>query len=147
MNRTPPHTHITFIMPHTKGIGSRHTRDNRCLHCKDIKLKRNKLSSLVIPVPPPVNDYVINPPQLFSVHQQSSRSSYNTMLESQASSTPGQTSADLSNTMPLPSTKNVSRNIYGCMVDVSKFTPEQRQQHAIMLLHHYHKLCNKKKPS
>ena len=40
-----------------------------------------------------------------------------------------------------------SRNIYGCMVDVSKLTPAQRQQHAVMLLEHYHELCNTNKPS
>ena len=28
------------------------------------------------------------------------------------------------------------------MVDVSKLISAQRQQHAVMLLHHYHKLCN-----
>ena len=33
------------------------------------------------------------------------------------------------------------------MVDVSKLTLVQRQQHAIMLLHHYDKLCNTDKPS
>ena len=49
--------------------------------------------------------------------------------------------------MPLPSTNNVSRNIYGCMVGVSKLTPAQRQQHAIMLLQNYHELCNTNDPS
>ena len=33
------------------------------------------------------------------------------------------------------------------MVDVSKLTPSQRQQHAIMVLHHYPELCNKNDPS
>ena len=33
------------------------------------------------------------------------------------------------------------------MVDVSKLTPEKRQQHAVMLLQHYHKLCNTNDPS
>ena len=28
------------------------------------------------------------------------------------------------------------------MVDVSKLKPPQRQQHAVMLLQHYHELCN-----
>ena len=28
------------------------------------------------------------------------------------------------------------------MVDVSKLTPEQQQQHVVMSLEHYHKLCN-----
>ena len=46
-----------------------------------------------------------------------------------------------------PSTNNVSRNIYGCMVDVSKLTPAQRQQHAAMLLQYYHELFNTNVPS
>ena len=33
------------------------------------------------------------------------------------------------------------------MVDVSKLTPAQRQQHAVMLLKHYHELCNTNDPS
>ena len=33
------------------------------------------------------------------------------------------------------------------MVDVSNLTPEQRQQHAVMLLQNYHELCNTNKPS
>ena len=65
----------------------------------------------------------------------------------QASSIPGRTSPDLSNTMPTPSTNNGSRNIYGCMVDVSKLKPAQRQQHAVMLLENYHELCNTNDPS
>ena len=32
------------------------------------------------------------------------------------------------------------------MVDVSKLTPAQRQQHAVMLLEHYHELCNTNDP-
>ena len=87
---------------------------------------------------PPLNDPVINPPQLSLVRQQSSISSQNTTHESQASSLPGRTSPDPSNTIPPLSTKNGSRNIYVCMVDVSKMTPEQRQQHAVILLQHYH---------
>ena len=51
------------------------------------------------------------------------------------------------NTTPPPSTNNGSHNIYGCMVDVSKSSPAQRQQHAVMLLQHYHKLCNTNDPS
>ena len=47
------------------------------------------------------------------------------MPESQAYSIPGGTSADTSNTILLPSTNNGSRNIYRCMVDVSKLKPEQ----------------------
>ena len=33
------------------------------------------------------------------------------------------------------------------MVDVSKLTPEQQQQHYIMLLQPYHELCNMNNPS
>ena len=95
----------------------------------------------------PLNNSFINPFQLSSVRQQSSSSSHNTTHELQASSIPGQTSPDPSNTMPLPSTNDGSRNIYGCMVDVSKLTPSQRQQHAVMLLEHYHELCNMNEPS
>ena len=32
------------------------------------------------------------------------------------------------------------------MVDVSKLTPAQLKQHAIMLLQHYHELCNMNDP-
>ena len=49
--------------------------------------------------------------------------------------------------MPLPSTNDGSHNIYGYMVDVFKLTPAQQQQHDIMLLEHYHKLCNTNDPS
>ena len=96
---------------------------------------------------PPWNYSVINPNQLSSVRQQSSSSSHNTTHELQASSIPCQTSPDPSNTMPPPSINNGSHNIYGCMVDVSKLTPAQRQQHAVMLLQHYHELHNTNDPS
>ena len=33
------------------------------------------------------------------------------------------------------------------MVDVSKLTAAQRQHHDVMLLEHYHKLCNTNEPS
>ena len=49
--------------------------------------------------------------------------------------------------MPPPSTKNGSRNIYGCIVDVSKFPLAQLQQNDGMLLRNYHKLCNTNDPS
>ena len=101
----------------------------------------------MIPKLSPWNDPFINPTQLASFFQQSSSSSPNTTHELQASSIPGRTSPDPSNTMPPPSTNDGSRNIYGCMVDVSKLTPEQRQQHAVMLLEHYHELCNTNGPS
>ena len=96
---------------------------------------------------PPWNDSVINPTQLSSVRQQSSSSSHNTTHELQASSIPGWGSPDPSNTMQPPSTNNGGCDIYGCMVDVSKLTPAQLQQHAVMLLDHYHKLCNTNDPS
>ena len=101
----------------------------------------------MIPVPPPLNDSVINQPQLSSFCQHSYSSSYNTTHEFQDYSIHGQNSPDPSKTMPPPSTKNVSRNVYGFMVDVSKLTPTQRQQHAVILLQNYHELCNTNKPS
>ena len=101
----------------------------------------------MIPVTPPLNDSVINQTLMSLVRQQSSSLSHNTMHVLQASSTPGRTSPDPSNTMPPPSINNRSPNIYGCMVDVSKLTLEQRQQHAVMLLQHYHELCNTNDPS
>ena len=122
-------------------------RGNQCFNSKDINSNRNELSSPVIPVPNPFNDSVINPPQLSLVRQQSSISSQKTMPESKASSIPGQNSADPSNTMPQPSNKNVSCNVYGFMVDVSKLKLVQQQQHDLMLIHNYHKLCNKNDPS
>ena len=33
------------------------------------------------------------------------------------------------------------------MVDVSKLTPAQQQQHAVMLIQHYHEFCNTNDPS
>ena len=33
------------------------------------------------------------------------------------------------------------------MVDMSNLTPEQQQQHALMLLQHYHDFCNMNDPS
>ena len=98
-------------------------RDNRCFNIKDSNSKRNEFPSPVIPVPPTLNDSVINRTHLSSVRKQSSRSSHNSTHELQASSITGRTSPDPSNTMPAPSTNNGGCNIYGCMVDVSKFTP------------------------
>ena len=86
---TPPQTNIEFIMPlpnfivslHKSGTwnnwGRQHItpRDNRCLNRKGSHSKRNELPSPVKPVPPPLNNSVINPPQLSSVHQHSSSSS------------------------------------------------------------------------
>ena len=112
--------------------------DNKCLDRNHINSKRNELSSPVI---------FIIPTQMSSVFQQSSSSSHNTTHELQASSIPGRTSPDPSNTMAPPSTNDGSRNIYGCMVDVSKLAPAQRQQHAVMTLDHYLELCNTNEPS
>ena len=94
---TPPQTNIAFTMPLPKGIVSRHKsgagnnqgrqrttpRDNRCFNCKYSHSKRNELSSPVISVSPPLNNLVINTPQLSSVCQQSSRSSHNTPRDNQ----------------------------------------------------------------
>ena len=66
-------------------------RDNQCLNSNHSNSKSNELSSTVIPMLPPWNDSVINPTQLSSVRQQSSRSSHNTTHELQASSIPGRT--------------------------------------------------------
>ena len=84
---------------------------------------------------------------MIAVCQKSSSSSPNTTHELQVSSIPGMTSPDPSNTMPPPSTNNGSRNIYECMVDVSKLTPAQRQQHAVISLEHYYELCYTNDPS
>ena len=89
--------------------------------CQQSKI--NELSSPVIPKLPPWNDLFINPTQLSSVLQKSSSSSHNTTHELQASSIPGRTSPDPSNTMPPPPTNDGNHNIYVCMVDVSKLTP------------------------
>ena len=118
---------------HKSGTGNNQGRrqttpcDNRVFNRNDCHSKSNNLSLPVISVSIPLNNSVINPPQLSSVCQQSSRSSHNTTHEFQASSIPGRTSPDPSNTMPPPSTNNGSRNTYGCMVGVSKLTPAQQQ--------------------
>ena len=122
-------------------------RDKKCLNSNHINSNSNELSSPVIPMLPSCNDPFINPTQLSSVRQQSSSSSPNTTHDLQASSIPCRTSPDPSNIMPPPSTNNGSRNIYGCMVDVSKLTLTQRQQHSVMLLQNYHELCNTNEPS
>ena len=122
-------------------------RDNQCLNSNHSNSNSNELWSSMIPMLPPWNDSVINPTQLSSVLQQSSSSSHNRIHELQASSIPGRTSPDPSNNMPPPSTNNGSCNIYGCMVDVYKLTPAQRQQHTVTLLQNYHELCNTNYPS
>ena len=80
--------------------------DNWCFNIKDINSKRNELLSPVIRVPPPLNYSVINTRQLSLVRQHSSISSQNTSPELQASSIPGRTSSDLSNTITLLSTNH-----------------------------------------
>ena len=105
--------------------------DNKCLNSNHINSKSNELLSPVITILTPLNDPFINPTHMSSVCQQSSSSSPNTTHELQAPSIPGRTSPDPSNTMPPLSTNNGSHNIYGCIVDVSKLTPAQQQQHAI----------------
>ena len=87
-----PQTHILFVMPRSKkGIGGCHKsgtgnnqgrqrttpRDNRGFNRNDCHSKSNELSLPVISVSIPLNNSVINPPQLSSVCQQSSRSSHN----------------------------------------------------------------------
>ena len=90
-HKTPRKTHIAFIMPCFKGIGSLHKigtgnnqgrqrmnpRRNRCFNRNECHSKRNKLSLPVISVYPPLNNSIINPYHLSSVCQQSSRYSQN----------------------------------------------------------------------
>ena len=148
LNNSVINTYQLYLVRQQSSSSSHNTpRNNRCFNIKDSNSKRNDLQSLVKPVHPTLNDSVINPTQLSLFCQQSSSSSHNTTHELQASSITGGTSPDPSNTMPLPSTNNVSRNIYECMVDVSKLTLSQRQQHDVMLLQYYHELCNKNEHS
>ena len=93
----PPQTHIVFIVPRPKGIGSRHKngtgnnqgrqqttpRDNQLFNCKESHSNSNDLSSPVISVSPLLDNSAINPPQLSLVCQQSSRSSHNTTCDNQ----------------------------------------------------------------
>ena len=133
---------LSLVCQQSSRSSQKTPRDNQCLNRKDRNSNINYLSLPVIPVPPPLNDSVIDPPQMSSVRQQSSSYSPNTTDDSQAPSIPGRTSPDTSSTKPPPSTKNGSRNIYGCMVNLSKLTLEERKQHAVMLLQHYHDLYN-----
>ena len=88
-----PQNHIVFFMPpskkglgrcHKSGAGNNHgrrrttPRDNRGFNRNNCHSKSNKLSLPVKSVSLPLNNSVINPPQLSSVFQQSSRSSPNT---------------------------------------------------------------------
>ena len=58
-------------------------RDNRGFNCNDCHSKSNELSLPVISVSLPLNNSVINPPQLSLVCQHSSRSSHNTPSDNQ----------------------------------------------------------------
>ena len=133
---------ISFSLPLNNSVINPPQMLSVCQHSKS-----NELSSPVITKLPPWNYPFIKPTQMSLVRQHSPISSPKTTHELQASSIPGQTSPDQSNTMSPPSTNNGSCNIYGCMVDVSKLTPAQRQKHAVMLLEHYHELCNTNEPS
>ena len=44
MHTIPPQTHIAFIIPRPKGIGSRHTCDNQCFNFKNSHSKSNEFS-------------------------------------------------------------------------------------------------------
>ena len=87
-----PQTHIFFIMPRSKkGLGRYHKSgtgnnqgrrrttpcDNRGFNLNNCHSKSNDMSLLVISVSLSLNNSVINPPQLYSVCQQSSMSSPN----------------------------------------------------------------------
>ena len=92
MHTISPQTHILFVMPRSKkGLGRCHKsgtrnnqgrrrttpRDNLGFIRKDLNSKSIEILLLVISVSLPLNNSVINPPQLSSVCQQSSRSSPN----------------------------------------------------------------------
>ena len=121
----PTQTYITSIMPRPKGIGSRHKsgtgnnqgrqrttpRDNRWFNRNTSHSKSNELSLSLIYVPPPLNNSVINPYQLASVRQQSSRSSQFTHNDNRCfnSKYSNSKSNDLSSTViPLPPPLNDS---------------------------------------
>ena len=85
-------THIVFIMPRSKkGLGRYHKSgtgnnqgmrrttpcDNRGFNCNDCRSKSIEMSLPMISVSLPLNNLVINSPQLSLVCQQSSRSSPN----------------------------------------------------------------------
>ena len=133
---------ISVSLPLNNSVINPPQMSSVCQHSKS-----NELSSPVIPNLPPWNYTFIKPTQLSSVRQKSSSSSPNTMHELQSSSIPGRHSPDPSNNMPPPPTNDGNHNIYVCMVDVSKLTPAQQQQHVVMLLEHYHEICNTNDPS
>ena len=88
-----PQTHIVFVMPRSKkGLGRCHKngteenkgrrrttpRDNQGFNRNDCHSKSIEMPLLVISVSLPLNNSVINPHQLSSVCQQSSRAAHNT---------------------------------------------------------------------
>ena len=90
-NTISPQTHIVFIMPcfkkslgryHKSGTGNNQgrgrttPRDNRGFNRNDCHSKSDYMSLPLISVSIPLNNLFINPPQLSSVCQQSSRSSH-----------------------------------------------------------------------
>ena len=135
-------TAISVHLPLNNSVINPPQMSSVCQHSKS-----NELSSPVIPKLPPWNYPFIKQTQMSSVRQKSSSSSPNTTHDFQASSIPGRNSPYPSNTMPPTPTNDGNQNIYGCMVDVSKLTPAQRQQRVVMLIQHYHELCNTNDPS
>ena len=111
---TPTKTHIAFIMPPFKDIGSCHKsgtgnnqsgqqttpRDNRWFNRKNCHSKSNKLSLPVISLPLPLNNSVINPYQLPSVREQSSISSHFTPCDNRCFNSKDSNSK--SNELPSP---------------------------------------------
>ena len=98
-HKISPQTHVLFVMPRSKkGIrrchksgtrnnqGRRRTtpRDNQGFNRNGCHSKRIEMSLPVISVSLPLNNLVINPPQLSSVCQQSSRSSHNSPRDKNA---------------------------------------------------------------
>ena len=96
----PPQTHISFVMPRPKGVGSRHTCDNRCFNRNGCHSKSNELSLTVRYVSPPSNNSVINRSQLSLVRQQSSSSSHFTPRDNQCFNS--KDSKSKSNEFPFP---------------------------------------------
>ena len=68
---------ISSVRQHSSSSSHNTPPDNRLFNSKYSKSNINEFPSPVIPVPPPLNDSVINPIQLSSVCQQSSSSSQN----------------------------------------------------------------------
>ena len=98
MHKISPQTHILFLMPRSKkglgrwqksGTGNNQSmrrttpRNNWGFNRNDCHSKSIDMSLPVISLSPPLNILVINPPQLSSVSQQSSRSSHNSTRENE----------------------------------------------------------------